>query len=128
MPDMDRITIAGLEVFFRVGVPDEERAQPQRLELTIIFELDFAAAVAWEDVTETIDYQRVVEQIAKFGEEREWRLIEKLATDLAAMLLEEFLPVSVSVEVKKFILPQTRYVSVSVSRQGRGRTGGRGRR
>lgn len=126
---MDNITIADLEVFYRVGVPDEERANPQRLQVTIIFGLDFASAVAWEDLTETIDYHAVVQALTAFGEEREWRLIEKLATDLSAMLLEEFSPVTVSVEVKKFILPQTRYVSVTISRDlPRARTFGRGKR
>jgi hypothetical protein len=28
---MDKITISDLEVFYRVGVPEEERAEPQRL-------------------------------------------------------------------------------------------------
>mgnify|MGYP003716592933 CR=1 FL=1 len=31
----DRITIEDLEVQFHVGVPDEERAKPQKLLLTI---------------------------------------------------------------------------------------------
>ena len=32
---MDSIIIANLEVFYHVGVPDAERAQPQRLLLNI---------------------------------------------------------------------------------------------
>ncbi len=32
---MSRISIVDLEVFYRVGVPDEERAQQQRLLLTV---------------------------------------------------------------------------------------------
>jgi dihydroneopterin aldolase len=31
----DQITIEDLEVLFHVGVPDEERAEPQRLLITI---------------------------------------------------------------------------------------------
>ena len=48
---------------------------------------------------------------------------EKLANDLADMVLSEFKPQGVTVEVKKFPLPQARYVSVSVTkgRAGKGR-------
>ncbi len=41
---MSRISIVDLEVFYRVGVPDAERAQPQRLLLTVEMESDFSAA------------------------------------------------------------------------------------
>lgn len=126
---MDKITIADLEVSFRVGVPDEERAQPQRLTITVAFDLDFTAAVAWEDLSETIDYGMVVQAILAFGEEKEWRLIEKLGSDLATMLLEEFSAVAVTVEVKKFIIPQARYVSITLTRaSARIRPGPRTRR
>ena len=40
---MDTITLTDLEVHYRVGVPDAERAQPQRLLLTIEMQRDFTA-------------------------------------------------------------------------------------
>ena len=43
---MDRIIISELEVFYRVGVTEQERSQPQRLLLTVEMALDFAAAAA----------------------------------------------------------------------------------
>jgi dihydroneopterin aldolase len=45
-----------------------------------------------------------------------WKLIETLAVDLAQMILEDFGPRRVTVEVKKFIIPQARQVSVRVAR------------
>jgi dihydroneopterin aldolase len=51
----------------------------------------------------------------KFGEGREWKLIEKLAADIAAAILAEFQPQSVSVEVKKFIIPEARHVAVTLT-------------
>ena len=47
-------------------------------------------------------------QLLKFGDGVHWKLIETLAVDLAQMILEEFGPRSVTVEVKKFILPHAR--------------------
>ena len=112
-----KISIVDLEVFYRVGVPDVERAQPQRLLLTVELESDFTAAAKSDGIADTIDYYAVTQRLLKFGEGREWKLIEKLASDIADAVLKEFKPQSVSVEVKKFIIPQARYVSVSLSRQ-----------
>jgi dihydroneopterin aldolase len=51
-----------------------------------------------------------------YGEGREWKLIETLAVDLAGMILREFRPARVAVEVKKFVLPEARWVSVRLRR------------
>ena len=113
---MPQISIVDLEVFYRVGVPDAERAQPQRLLLTIEMESDFSAAAKSDSIIDTIDYYAVTQKLLKFGESREWKLIEKLAADIAGLILAEFKPPAVTVEVKKFIIPQARYVAVSLTR------------
>jgi dihydroneopterin aldolase len=113
---VDIITIADLEVFFRVGVPDAERAQPQRLLLTVEMETDFTAAGATDDLRQTIDYYAVAQRLQTLGEGREWKLIERLGEDIAALILREFGPRRVTVEIKKFILPQTRHVAVRLTR------------
>ena len=71
---------------------------------------------------DTIDYFAVSQRLLKFGEGRSWKLIEKLAADIADMILSEFKPQSVTVEVKKFPIPQARYVSVSLTKQRRSRS------
>jgi len=109
---VDKISIVDLEVFYRVGVPDAEREQPQRLLLTVEMEADFSAAARSDGIADTIDYFAVTQHLLKFGDGRNWKLIEKLAADLGEMVLSEFKPQSVSVEVKKFIIPQAKYVSV----------------
>ncbi len=116
---MDTIRITDLEVFYHVGVPDEERLKPQRLLVSLELEHDFAVAVSRDEVGETIDYFAVTQHLLKFGEGCEWRLIETLAADIASMVLEDFRPRSVTVEVKKFIIPQAAHVSVRVTRRPR---------
>ena len=113
---MSQISIVDLEVFYRVGVPDAERAQPQRLLLTIEMESDFSAAAKSDSIVDTIDYYAVTQKLLKFGEGREWKLIEKLAADIADLILAEFKPSAVTVEVKKFIIPQARHVSVALAK------------
>jgi len=112
-----KISIVDLEVFCRVGVPDAERAQPQRLLLTVEMESDFSKAAKSDGIADTIDYFAVSQRLLKFGEGREWKLIEKLAADIADAILSEFKPVSVTVEVKKFSIPQARYVSVMLTKK-----------
>jgi dihydroneopterin aldolase len=114
---MSQISIVDLEVFYRVGVPDAERAQPQRLLLTVTLESDFSAAAKSDSIVDTIDYYAVTQKLLKFGEGREWKLIEKLAADIAGLILAEFKPPAVTVEVKKFIIPQARHVAVSLTRE-----------
>ena len=113
---MAKISIVDLEVFYRVGVPDVERAQPQRLLLTVELESDFSAAAKSDAIADTIDYFAVTQRLLKLGEGREWKLIEKLSSDIAGLILTEFQPRAVTVEVKKFIIPQTRHVAVSLTR------------
>jgi 7,8-dihydroneopterin aldolase/epimerase/oxygenase len=113
---MDTITISDLEVTYHVGVPDAERANPQRLLITVCMEHDIHAAAVSDDLTRTIDYFAVCQRLLRLGEGRSWRLIEALADEIARVVLSEFAPARVHVEVKKFIIPETRYVSVRVTR------------
>ena len=113
---MDKIRITDLEVFYQVGVTEEERAKPQRLLLSLEMEHDFAPAISRDNLGETIDYFAVAQRLLRFGENCHWQLIETLAADIATMILEEFKPASVSVEVKKFPVAQAAHVSVQVKR------------
>jgi len=113
---VNKIIIKDLEVFYHVGVPDEERAQPQRLLITVEMEHDFSDAAKTDDLTKTINYFAVTQRLLKFGEGRSWKLIEKLASDIAAVVVEEFLASEVTVEIKKFIIPEARFVAVKLTR------------
>jgi dihydroneopterin aldolase len=114
---VSKISIVDLEVFYRVGVPEVERVKPQRLLLTVEMDFDFSVAAKSDDVRDTIDYYAVSQRLLRFGEGRSWKLIEKLAADVAEMVLSEFKPQNVTVEVKKFAIPQARHVSVVVTQK-----------
>jgi dihydroneopterin aldolase len=114
---MSCISIVDLDVFYRVGVSDAERAQPQRLLLTVEMESDFLKAAKTDSISDTIDYFAVTQRLLKFGEGKSWKLIEKLAADIADMILTEFKPQSVTVEVKKFVITQARHISVAVAKR-----------
>ena len=86
---MSRIAIVDLETFYCVGVTDEERAKPQRLLLTVEMNLDFSSAVLSDRIEKTVNYQTVVQELLNFGKDRNWKLIERLATNIADRLLTE---------------------------------------
>ncbi len=109
---MDTITICDLEVHYRVGVTAEERAQPQLLRISVEMDCDVSPAAASDDLGDTIDYQSVVDRLLHFGDDCHWELIETVAVDAARMILADFPALQVRVEVKKFVIAQTRYVSV----------------
>lgn len=117
---MDKIIISDLEVFYRVGVPDEERAKPQRLLISLEMFHEFKTAIASDNLGATIDYYSVSQRLLRFGDETQWRLIETLAHDIADLVLREYKPASVTVEVKKFVIPQARHVAVSLTRNRAG--------
>ena len=112
---MTYIRIVDLEVHYCVGVPDEERQQPQRLLISVLMEHDFSLAAANDRLAQTIDYYAVTQRLLTLGEGREWKLIEKLAADIAGLILAEFKPLAVTVEVKKFIIPEARHVAVTLT-------------
>ncbi|MDB6108750.1 MAG: dihydroneopterin aldolase [Pedosphaera sp.] len=109
---MSNITIVDLEVFYCVGVSDAERAEKQRLLLSLDMVFDISQAAANDRLNRTIDYLHVAEMLLKFGEGRSWKLIERVAADIGNKVLSTYGPQSVMVEVKKFPNPQLRYVSV----------------
>ena len=74
------------------GVTEEERAKPQRLLVTVDMSLDFSSASMSDRIEKTINYQHVAEGLLKFGEERSWKLLEKLVANIADWILDEFKP------------------------------------
>ena len=112
----DVITIRDLEVFYRVGVPAGERARPQRLLLTVELETDFSAAAQSDALGKTIDYNAVARRLLAYGSRRSWKLLETLAVELVEWLIQEHRPARVTVEIKKFVIPRARHVSVRVTR------------
>jgi 7,8-dihydroneopterin aldolase/epimerase/oxygenase len=113
---MSRIRIIDLEVFYCIGFTDEERAKPQRLLLTVDMTYDFTSAALTDRLERTINYQKVAEELLRFGENRSWKLLEKLVANVADFIMAEYRPQAVMVEAKKFSLPNARFVSVSLSR------------
>jgi FolB domain-containing protein len=115
-PFSDRIHIEGLEVLTHIGVPEEERATPQRVTVSISFWPYHEARDLTDKIEKTVNYSAVAEETKKFVCDQSVNLIETLADRLAMHLLKKFPMQKVTVELRKFPLRSAKYVSVSVTR------------
>ena len=112
----DTIHIQGLQTSVRVGVPDDERARWQTVELDVTLTPTRDFRDLGDALEETIDYERVSLELKDVAATKRRKLIETLAEDLTAHLLETFPLSSVDLTIRKFILPGTQWVGVSVTR------------
>jgi len=112
----DTIRIHRLRAVTHVGVPDAERANAQEVEICLRLVPKIPLVGLDDQLGKTIDYYVVSQSVLKLAVTGERKLIETLADDLARMLLDEFPLAEVGVEVRKFILPETDYVSVELNR------------
>ena len=112
----DRIVIREMEIQCRIGVPDEERAEPQALRVTIEMDVDTAPSAKTDSIEQTVDYFLVYQRVHTLSGARPRKLIETLAEEISQMVLGEFQVKTVLVRIDKFILPNTRAVSVEIQR------------
>lgn len=113
---MDKITIKDLELDAHIGVTAEERVRPQKVLLTVVLERDLGEAGRTDTETATTPYDEVVQVIKDIIAERPRKLIEAMALEVAREILYRRMAVTVTVEVKKFSIPRTKYVSVEIQR------------
>ncbi|GAB4169103.1 MAG: hypothetical protein Fur0032_07520 [Terrimicrobiaceae bacterium] len=114
---MDEIVIRGLRVSCRIGVPDEERAEEQEIELDVTIEPVIPFEMMNDDVAQTVDYALVCDRLKALAAAKPRHLIETLASDLASLIITEFPCRRVTIDVRKFILPDTDWVGVRHSRR-----------
>jgi dihydroneopterin aldolase len=113
----DRIHIESLELSSRIGVPEEERAQPQRLTVSLVLEpiRDFRALD--DRLENTVDYFVLGEFVKSLSLAQPRQLIETLAEEIAGELLARFPLRAVDIDLRKYILPDTAFVAVQIRRE-----------
>lgn len=112
----DEIHIEQLDVFTRIGVPEEERAKPQRLAVSISFWPYQQTRDLADEIEHTVNYSAVAEETKNFLGNQSVSLVETLAERLASHLLQSFPIQKVTIELRKFALTEAKYVSITVTR------------
>ena len=115
-PFCDEIHIDQLEVSTHIGVPEQERAAPQRLTVSISFWPHQQARDLADNIHKAVNYSAVAEETKSFVRDQSVSLVETLADRLAAHLLRTFAIQKVTVELRKFPLQDAKYVSATVTR------------
>lgn len=117
MGEPDTIRIEQLELTARIGVPDDECANPQRLtvSLTLFPRTDFRDLR--DDLARTVDYFAVCQHLKAVATARARHLLETLAEELATEVLRQFPLAAVELELRKYILPDTAHVAVHIRRE-----------
>lgn len=115
----DAIHIEQLEIYARVGVPENERSIPQRITVTITAWPNAGFRKMGDDIGATVNYSAIARVVRDVVHERRDSLIETLAENIAAELLKQFPVRRVRLELRKFVLPDAAYVSVTLVRDRR---------
>ncbi|MBI2635715.1 dihydroneopterin aldolase [Candidatus Peregrinibacteria bacterium] len=115
---VDTLTIADLELWTHIGVSEEERATEQRLLVTIEMSFDAETAARSDDVKRSINYFDVANDMRELAM-KERKTIEYFAEDAAQTILKNYKTSAVTVAVKKFALPGSAHVAVTLHRENR---------
>jgi dihydroneopterin aldolase len=115
-PLSDPIHVEQLEIFARVGVPEKERATPQRLTVSITLWPRQDTRDLEDQIGRTVNYSAVAEAARNFARDQSVNLIETLADGIAMHLLGSFAVQKIEIELRKFALPDAKYASVTVTR------------
>lgn len=87
---MDIVFIRDLRIDTVVGIYDWER----RIRQTVILDLDMGTdirrAAKSDKIDDTLDYKTVAKRVMQYVSEQEFQLVETLAENVAAIVMNEF--------------------------------------
>jgi len=109
---MDQIYISELEANTKIGCSEQERLNTQNISLNILLEVDVEKASRSKDLKDSVCYLTVSNEVKELVEKKEWVLLEELAYEVSNLCIKGFpLVLSVQTEVKKYVIPFTKYTS-----------------
>ena len=113
------IELERLEIDCIVGILPFERKTPQKIFLDVSMDLDFLVPASSEDVSDTVDYTAVAQELTQLVKERRYQLIETMAVECADLVLERHTGVSrAAIAVHKpAAVPQARDTVVRFERR-----------
>ena len=112
----DTLIISDMLVSCRIGVTPWEQARAQNVWIDLELQVDAVRAAATDDLTNALDYSRLVTVVREFVQGKAHKLLETLAEETAGLVLKEFHPPQVMVRIKKRSLPDVGYAAVEVIR------------
>ncbi|MDR2737329.1 MAG: dihydroneopterin aldolase [Puniceicoccales bacterium] len=114
----DRIFIENIEIFAKHGVNSGEKAKPQRFLISICVEFDGTMAKVSDEISHTIDYERLLEVTTNAVQNSSFNLVERLAQHASDAVFAEFpLIALLRMKIEKFpdSLGRNRFSSIGFS-------------
>lgn len=109
------IVVSAISLSAYIGVYPNEKRAPQPLVVDLALEVDWLAAAKRDELSLTLDYQKLCEQVLEVAASHHRNLIETLAYDVAMAMLK--LPSVSQARVtvhKPGAVPQARDTSVTI--------------
>ncbi len=117
MPPRDKILLTDLRLQGILGIEPEERQHPQEILVNVTAYADIRAAARSDDIADAVNYAAMAERIRQHVATGAPLLVERLAEEIAGILLAEFNVAKVRVRVEKpTAVPQARAVGVEIER------------
>jgi len=117
---MDTVFISDLRIETRIGVYEWEKHVRQPVLLNIEIAMPHSRAGATDELADALDYAAVVDRLKSFLVDHPHELLERLAEEIAALILREFGAPWVRVQLAKIApLPGVRQLGVRIERGSR---------
>ncbi|CNE53528.1 bifunctional dihydroneopterin aldolase/7,8-dihydroneopterin epimerase [Yersinia kristensenii] len=114
---MDIVFIEELSVITTIGVYDWEQTIQQKLVFDIEMGWDNRKAAASDDVNDCLSYADISDAVIKHAESQRFALVERVAEEIAELLLQQFKSPWVRIKVSKpGAVAQARNVGVVIER------------
>ena len=97
----DQIQIKDLLLRTIIGINDEERRKRQDVLINITLHADTRAAGASDKIEDAVNYRSITKRVIKRVEESNFYLVEKMATEIAVICLQDPRVEAVDVRVEK---------------------------
>lgn len=90
MAKPDIVYIRDLQVKTIIGIFDWERQIKQTVSIDLEMATDIRPAAASDSIEDALDYKSVGKRVIAFVEQSDFQLVEKLAEEIANIVLSEF--------------------------------------
>lgn len=111
----DKIFIDSLEIYFNIGLSNEERAFPQKLKFSLECEIEkLSKGVKLED---TICYDTLAREVTSVAKSKDWVLLEDLVFAIFESAFSKFNNLkTLNIKIDKFVVPNTKSCGIEFKR------------
>ena len=115
--EMDKVLIKNLQVETIIGIFNWEREVRQVVSIDLEMEFDNKVAAKSDDIEDALDYKKIGKRVSSYVKRSKFKLVERLAEQIAKLVLKEFPVSSLTISVTKpGALRGSESVGISITR------------